>query len=166
MNLPPIQESCTAKIALEDGSYPELKLTFQYDKSDPIAITLDIRGENDNRWRFSRALLIDGCQEASGLGDVRIQPEPSPNPLAGLNHLSNMLKNPADYVNTQQDPFAEKKTPLREIRIILESPDGRAHLLVPRWVIAKFLERTYHIAKPGEEGKLLDIDGALANLLS
>jgi hypothetical protein len=54
----------------------ELSGEFRYDPADPLAVTLAIGTECDEPvlWIFARDLLAAGIREASGEGDIMIEP--------------------------------------------------------------------------------------------
>jgi hypothetical protein len=65
-------------LLLAPGAEPvPLPAQFRYDPEDPYAVTvLFMAGRGTQEWMFARDLLSDGLLTPSGLGDLKVRPDP------------------------------------------------------------------------------------------
>lgn len=110
--------------------------TFRYDRSRPFEVELSISGAGRTiaTWVFARTLLVQGCREWVGEGDVRVWPE---------------------HIAVDGWPFAD--------RVCIELRAGTTCLLgVPRQELSGWLGETYRLVPHGQEGRHFDIDWHIA----
>lgn len=133
----------TAGVALRlvapTGETTTLNASFSYASDDPYAVRVSFHVGLDSpvSWVFARELLSGGLQGPQGLGDVRVWP--SARAKAGLSG--------------------------GELHLSISSPYGRADFKAPAPPVDDFLRRTYEVVPAGTEGRHLDIDAGLAELL-
>ena len=113
---------------------------LRYEADDPWAVRVAFQTGGDGpgviEWLFARNLLIDGTAGPVGEGDVRVWPAAASSGGEDVVHIA------------------------------LSSPDGQALLEAPASTLTDFLLRTYAVVPRGGETSHLDIDAALASLLS
>lgn len=70
-----ISQSVTIEFVGGNGETAALEADLVYDAQDPFAVTTVFRASGQAvAWTFARDLLIDGCYEPSGDGDVHVWP--------------------------------------------------------------------------------------------
>lgn len=112
---------------------------LSYSKDDPYAVTVAFHVGLDEpvEWTFGRELLSLGTTGAAGEGDVKIWP--SVNSRGGFQGV---------VVNVE-----------------ISSPHGEASFEAPVRDVISFLQDTYEVVPEGREGKYVNVDAELADLL-
>ncbi|MCL2585104.1 MAG: SsgA family sporulation/cell division regulator [Streptosporangiales bacterium] len=112
---------------------------LSYSSGDPYAVSIGFHVGLDEpvEWTFARDLLSAGMSAAAGEGDVKICP--SVNSRGGF---TGVVAN-----------------------IEISSPHGAASFEAPVRDVTDFLQRTYEVVPEGQEGKHVDVDAELADLL-
>ncbi|MGJ7442746.1 SsgA family sporulation/cell division regulator [Aquipuribacter sp. MA13-6] len=67
----------TLRLVVPDAGPVPLPVSLRYVAADPYAVRALFRGgdgETSVEWVFSRELLVDGMERATGLGDVHVWP--------------------------------------------------------------------------------------------
>jgi hypothetical protein len=115
-----------------EGSSTPLEAEFEYDPTDPFAVSILFKGEPvPVRWTFARDLLVEGYYEPTGDGDVHVWP----------------------CLSAQGSAV---------VIIELSSPAGEVLLQVSSRALTGFVERMLHSVPLGRESELVDVDAALA----
>jgi sporulation and cell division protein SsgA len=124
---------------LSEQTIMPLVARLSYSHEDPYAlsITFEVGPDKSVEWICARDLLAMGIEGREGLGDVTVWPS-------------------AD---------SEGGTPGSVLHIELSSPFGQAHFEAPASEISDFLRRTYQTVPAGEEGRHIDVEAELNDLL-
>ena len=133
-----VQHQLDVRLLVPGNASVALAVTLTYDSADPYAVHALFRtGHRDGvAWVFARDTLAAGVVQPSGEGDVRVWPAAAADGGDDVVHIA------------------------------LSSPDGQALLEAPASTLTDFLLRTYAVVPRGGETSHLDIDTALATLLS
>ena len=133
-----VQQGLDVQLLVPGNTSVALPVTLSYDSADPYAVHALFRtGHRDGvTWVFARDTLAAGVVQPSGEGDVRVWPAPGTDGGEDVVHIA------------------------------LSSPDGQALLEASAGALTGFLLRTYALVPRGSESAHLDIDAALASLLS
>lgn len=112
---------------------------LSYAKDDPYAVSIGFHVglEEPVEWTFGRDLLSAGTTGPAGEGDVRIWPS-----AESRGGFTGVVAN-----------------------IQISSPHGQASFEAPVRDVIDFLRRTYDAVPEGREGKYVDVDAELAELL-
>lgn len=127
--------------AAEMPSVP-VPVRLLFERSDPFAVHMvfTIAPGREVRWVFARDLLLDGLLRPAGEGDVRVWPSP--------------------------DGTTPQCAPLDGVFVELSSPSGQARFEASATTVARFLDETLEVVPSGTESSLVDVDAALAALLT
>lgn len=127
--------------AAETPSVP-VPVTLLFERADPFAVHMVFTTApgREVRWVFARDLLLDGLLQPAGQGDVRVWPSPGGLAAAG---------------SSRDGVFLE-----------LSSPNGHARFEASAATVARFLDETLALVPSGTESSLVDVDAALAALLT
>ena len=121
-----------------------------YSGNDPYAVRMAFHVGTDEpvEWIFARDLLAAGIESRQGEGDVQVWPS---------------LMSCAD--DDDLDMTGPQGTGGKVLNIELSSPFGQAHFEAPAQAMSAFLQRTYQIVPAGQEGRYIDIETELNDLL-
>ena len=127
-----------------------LVASMYYSGVDPYAVRMAFHVGTDEpvEWIFARDLLAAGIESRQGEGDVQVWPS---------------------LMSCADDDDLDMTGPLgaggKVLNIELSSPFGRAHFEAPAEAMSAFLQRTYQIVPAGQEGRYIDIETELNDLL-
>ncbi len=121
-----------------------------YSGGDPYAVRMAFHVGTDEpvEWIFARDLLAAGIESRQGEGDVQVWPS---------------LMSCAD--DDDLDMTGPQGGGGKVLNIELSSPFGQAHFEAPAQAMSAFLQRTYQIVPAGQEGRYIDIETELNDLL-
>ena len=121
-----------------------------YSGDDPYAVRMAFHVGTDEpvEWIFARDLLAAGIESPQGEGDVQVWPS---------------LMSCAD--DDDLDMPGPQESGGKILNIELSSPFGQAHFEAPAQAMSAFLQRTYQIVPAGQEGRYMDIETELNDLL-
>ena len=121
-----------------------------YSGDDPYAVRMAFHVGTDEpvEWIFARDLLAAGIESRQGEGDVQVWPS---------------LMSCAD--DDDLDMTGPQEGGGKVLNIELSSPFGQAHFEAPAQAMSAFLQRTYQIVPAGQEGRYIDIETELNDLL-
>jgi hypothetical protein len=141
------------KLVVPQQTIVPLVASMYYSGSDPYAVRMAFHVGTDEpvEWIFARDLLAAGIESRHGDGDVQVWP--SPVSVAETGDL--------DLVGEAE----REETVGKVLNIELSSPFGQAHFEAPAEAMSAFLQRTYHIVPAGQEGRYIDIETELNDLL-
>jgi hypothetical protein len=127
-----------------------LVASMYYCGHDPYAVRMAFHVGTDEpvEWIFARDLLAAGIESRQGEGDVQVWPS---------------LMSCAD--DDDLDMTGPHGGGGKVLNIELSSPFGQAHFEAPAQAMSAFLQRTYHIVPAGQEGRYIDIETELNDLL-
>ena len=130
-----------------------LVASLYYSGSDPYAVRMAFHVGTDEpvEWIFARDLLAAGTESRQGDGDVQVWPSP-----ASVAETADL-----DLIGAAEP----QESPGKVLNIELSSPFGQAHFEAPAEAMSAFLQRTYQIVPAGQEGRHIDIDTELNDLL-
>jgi hypothetical protein len=135
-NVCAMSQAVAVELVGEAGHPSCLEAELQYNPDDPYAATVMFNlAHKQVRWTFSRDLVVDGLDEPTGDGDVRVRP------------------------SLDRDARAC-------VLVELTSPQGRALVQIPGKELRKFVQRMTMLVPSGEESQHIDIDAAVAALLT
>lgn len=127
-----VSESLLLEFVDGEGSSTPLEAGFEYDPTDPWAVSILFKGEPvPVRWTFSRDLLVEGFYEPTGDGDVHVWP----------------------CLNAQGAAV---------VIIELSSPSGEVLLQAPSRDVSGFVAKMLESVPAGAEAELVDLDAELA----
>ncbi len=70
-----VEVQITLNLVIPDSGPVPLQVSLRYSAADPYAVRAAFRGSDATvEWVFARELLINGLNEANGLGDVHVWP--------------------------------------------------------------------------------------------
>jgi hypothetical protein len=74
-----IEQVVEARLVAAAPRTPTVSATLRYDEGDPFAVRMSFPAAAtlegvDVSWSFARELLIDGLEQETGSGDVRVRP--------------------------------------------------------------------------------------------
>lgn len=74
-----IDQPVEARLVAAAPRMPSIPATLRYDRTDPFAVRMTFPAPAtlegvDVCWTFARELLVTGCEEPVGQGDVRVRP--------------------------------------------------------------------------------------------
>ena len=126
-----------------------LVASMYYSGQDPYAVRMAFHVGTDEpvEWIFARDLLAAGIESRQGEGDVQVWPS--------------LMSCADDDGLDMTGPGAGEKV----LNIELSSPFGQAHFEAPAQAMSAFLQRTYQIVPAGQEGRYIDIETELNDLL-
>ena len=138
------------KLVVPQQTIVPLVASMYYSGSDPYAVRMAFHVGTDEpvEWIFARDLLAAGIESRQGEGDVQVWP--SHGSCAETGSL---------------DRTASRETGGKVLNIELSSPFGQAHFEAPAEAMSAFLQRTYQIIPAGQEGRHIDIETELNELL-
>jgi len=139
-----VTSRCDAAILLGPDHFLPATAVFDYSTDDPytVRMTMRIDGARPSEWVFDRSLLIEGIEVPTGIGLVQVWPEAQPS-------------NPPDAA------------PVDDLVIIrLGTPESHATLAFSAVLVRDFVARIQQAVAMGTESDLLNLDSALADLLS
>ena len=141
------------KLVVPQQTIVPLVASMYYSGGDPYAVRMAFHVGTDEpvEWIFARDLLAAGIESRQGEGDVQVWP--SPVSVAETSDL--------EVIGAEESPGIPGKV----LNIELSSPFGQAHFEAPAEAMAAFLRRTYQIVRSGEEGRYIDIETELNDLL-
>ena len=121
-----------------------------YSGNDPYAVRMAFHVGTDEpvEWIFARDLLAAGIESRQGEGDVQVWPSAS-----------------SCAEGDDLDAIGSAEPGGKILNIELSSPFGQAHFEAPAQAMSAFLQRTYQIVPPGKEGRYIDIEAELNDLL-
>jgi Streptomyces sporulation and cell division protein, SsgA len=127
-----------------------LVASMYYSGDDPYAVRMAFHVGTDEpvEWIFARDLLAAGIESPQGEGDVQVWPS---------------LMSCAD--DDDLDMTGPQEGGEKVLNIELSSPFGQAHFEAPAQAMSAFLQRTYQIVPAGQEGRYIDIETELNDLL-
>jgi hypothetical protein len=127
-----------------------LVASVYYSGGDPYAVRMAFHVGTDEpvEWIFARDLLAAGIESRQGEGDVQVWPS---------------LMSCAD--DDDLDMTGPQGGGGKVLNIELSSPFGQAHFEAPAQAMSAFLQRTYQIVRAGQEGRYIDIETELNDLL-
>ncbi|MCW2786917.1 MAG: sporulation and cell division protein SsgA [Marmoricola sp.] len=131
-----ITEAMRMEFVDTKGTATPLNASFEFDPSDPYAVSILFKGEPAPvRWTFARDLLIEGFYEPTGDGDVHVWP---------------CLSAEGSAV----------------VILELNSPSGEVLVQVSSRALSMFIRQMVGTVPQGSEDDLLDYDDELTALLS
>jgi hypothetical protein len=127
-----------------------LVASMYYSGDDPYAVRMAFHVGTDEpvEWIFARDLLAAGIEFPQGEGDVQVWPS--------------LMSCADDDVLDMTGPQGDGG---KLLNIELSSPFGQAHFEAPAQAMSAFLQRTYQIVPAGQEGRYIDIETELNDLL-
>jgi sporulation and cell division protein SsgA len=141
------------KLVVPQQTIVPLVASMYYSGSDPYAVRMAFHVGTDEpvEWIFARDLLAAGIESRQGEGDVQVWPSAVSVAEAG----------DLDLIGTADPDDTRGKV----LNIELSSPFGQAHFEAPAEAMSAFLQRTYQIVPAGQEGRYIDIETELNDLL-
>jgi Streptomyces sporulation and cell division protein, SsgA len=140
------------KLVVPQQTIVPLVASMYYSGSDPYAVRMAFHVGTDEpvEWIFARDLLAAGVESRQGEGDVQVWPSASAAETGEL-----------DVIGAPES----RGIPGKVLNIELSSPFGQAHFEAPAEAMSAFLQRTYQIVPAGQEGRHIDIETELNDLL-
>jgi len=137
-----------------DGLPAEVVFRYVVDQPYTVHMTVYVGGAGPSEWTFDRGLLIEGVKVPTGIGLVHIWPS-----LQESEPRQARVAEMADHIRTTG---AEDDL----VVIQLGTPEAHARLATSAPRVREFVDRIQQAVAVGAESDLLNLDSALAEILS